>query len=301
MNFARKPSILLLCILLLITSCKSKKHKSDAYGVFEATEITVSSENNGKLIEFDIDEGRTYKKGEIVGCIDSSQLDLQIKQLEASIKAALAKQPDIPSQIQVLQDKLNTLEKEQRRISNLVEANAASTKDLDDVNAEINITKSQMLATKSTLSTQSQAILEEVEAMRFQKMQLESHISKCKIKVPITGTVIKKYINESELAFQGKPLFKIADLTNMFIKVYVAEDMLSTLKLGQKAVIKIDAPEKSEKSFNGTISWISPKAEFTPKMIQTKKERVNLVYAVKISFKNDGSAKIGMPGDVIFK
>lgn len=301
MNLSYKPVIALFCILILLSSCKSKKNKSDAYGVFEATEITVSSENNGKLIKFDVEEGKKYTKGDIVGCIDSSQLYLQIMQLESSIKAALAKQPDIPSQIQVLQDKLNTLEKEQGRISNLVEANAASTKDLDDVNAEINITKSQILATKSTLSIQSQAILEEVEAMRFQKMQLESHMSKCKIKVPITGTVIKKYINESELAFEGKPLFKMADLTNMFIKVYVAEDMLSTLKLGQKSIIRIDAPDGEEKTFTGKISWISPKAEFTPKMIQTKKERVNLVYAVRIAFKNDGSAKIGMPGDVIFK
>lgn len=301
MKFSYKPFVVLFCILITITSCKSKKHKSDAYGVFEATEITVSSENNGKLIKFDIEEGKTYEKDEIVGCIDSSQLYLQIKQLEASIKAALAKQPNIPSQIQVLQDKLTTLEKEQARVSNLVEANAASTKDLDDVNAEINITKSQILATKSSLSIQSQAILEEVEAMRFQKLQLESAIAKCKIKIPIKGTVIKKYINENELAFQGKPLFKVADLTNMFIKVYVAEDMLSSLKLGQKATIKMDAPDHAEKMFKGTVTWISPKAEFTPKMVQTKKERVNLVYAVKVSFKNDGSAKIGMPGDVVFK
>ncbi|MEG1556562.1 MAG: HlyD family efflux transporter periplasmic adaptor subunit [Bacteroidales bacterium] len=137
--------------------------------------------------------------------------------------------------------------------------------------------------------------------MRFQKLQLEDALSKCKLKAPITGTVLNTYIEPNELAFQGKPLFKIADLTNMFIKVYITEDMLSSIKLGQKATIGIDSQNNNTKSFEGTVSWISPSAEFTPKMIQTKDERVNLVYAVKISFKNDGSAKIGMPGDVIFK
>ncbi|MCQ2285623.1 MAG: efflux RND transporter periplasmic adaptor subunit [Bacteroidales bacterium] len=291
---------LFLTIVSLLSACQTDKENTDAFGVFEATEITVSSENNGKLLVFNIEEGRTYEKDEIVGYIDSSQLCLQMQQLDASIKAALARQPDMPSQIQVLQDKLVTLEKEKNRVTNLVEANAASTKDLDDILAEINITKSQITATKSTLSIQSQAILEEVEAMRIQKMQLANQVKKCQIKTPINGTVIKKYINESELAFQGKPLFKVADLTNMFIEVYVTEDMLSSIKLGQKATIHIDAANGAKKNFEGKIAWISPKAEFTPKMIQTKNERVNLVYAVKVTFKNDGSAKIGMPGDVTF-
>lgn len=294
-------SITLALLILAGVSCHSDKDNADAYGVFEATEITVSSECNGKLLQFNAEEGKTYKEDEIVGLIDTSQFYLKIKQLDASIKAALARQPDMPTQLQVLEDKLSTLEREKRRVSNLVEANAASTKDLDDVNAEINITKSQITATKSTLSTQSQAILEEVEAMRYQKMQLENYAEKSKIKTPIAGTVIKKYINENELAFQGKPLFKIADLTNMYIKVYVSEDMLSSLKLGQKATIRIDTENGEAKTLEGTISWISPKAEFTPKMIQTKKERVNLVYAVKVTFENDGTAKIGMPGDVSFK
>jgi HlyD family secretion protein len=143
--------------------------------------------------------------------------------------------------------------------------------------------------------------MEEVEAMRFQKMQLQDALTKSYIKAPITGTVLKKYIEPNELAFQGKPLFKIADLTNMFIRVYITEDMLSTIHLGQPVEIHLDMPENQEKVIEGTVSWISSKAEFTPKMIQTKNERVNLVYAVKVAFQNDGSAKIGMPGDVKFK
>lgn len=294
-----------LCILLitvaLFVGCNLNNNDADAYGVFDATEITVSSENNGKLLLFDVEEGKTYDAGEVVGTIDTFQLYLQIKQIEASIKAALARRPDMPSQLRVLQEKLETLEKEKNRVSALVEAKAATTKQLDDINAEINVTNGQVAATKSTLSIQSQTILEEVEALRFQKMQLEEALAKCKIKAPISGTVIKKFIEANELAFQGKPLFKIADLTNMFIKVYVSEDMLSSIKLGQAADIRLDNTGGEQKVFAGTVSWISPKAEFTPKMIQTKEERVNLVYAVKISFQNDGSAKIGMPGDVIFK
>lgn len=290
----------LICNLLMV-GCSSDGNENEAYGVFEATEITVSSENNGKLLSFDAEEGKTYEKDEVLGLIDSMQLYLQIKQLDAATEAALAKRPDMPSQIQTLQSKLETLEKERARVAKLVEANAASTKNLDDINAEIRITNSQILATKSTLSTTSQSILEEVEAMRFQKMQLENALTKCQIKAPITGTIIKKYIEANELAFQGKPLFKIADLTNMFIKVYVSEAMLSSLKLDQDVEIHLDSKNKKDKIFKGKISWISPKAEFTPKMIMTKEERVNLVYAVKVKFKNDGSAKIGMPGNVIFK
>ena len=292
--------LIIVISALLFCGCNKDKNKSDAYGVFEATEIMVSSENNGKILWFDIEEGKTYSKGEILGCIDTTQLFLQIQQLKSSINAALARRPDMPSQIKALQDKVETLEKEKIRITNLIAANAASTKELDAINAEINITKSQIAATKSTLSTTNNSILEEVEALRFQKMQLENALSKCQIKSPLSGTILKKFINADELAFQGKPLFKIADLTNMYIKVYITGDMLSSIKLGQPVEIHLDNQE-SEKIMQGTVTWISSKAEFTPKMIQTKKERANLVYAVKVGFINDGSAKIGMPGDVVFK
>src|SRR5574344_1935568 len=292
---------LFLVIIVCFISCNNHNHDADGYGVFEATEIIVSSENNGKLLSFQVSEGQTYQKGEEICCIDTFQLHLQIQQLESTIRATLASRPDIPSQLNTLQSKLQTLEKERARITTLVEANAATTKQLDDVNAEIEITRSQIAATKSTLNTQSSAILENVEAMRFQLLQLEDAMEKCKIKAPITGTVLKKYIEPNELAFQGKPLFKIADVTNMFIKVYVTEDMLSSIKLGQKAEIHVDLQDMKSQKFDGTVQWISEKAEFTPKMIQTKNERVKMVYAVKIAFSNDGSAKIGMPGDVIFK
>jgi len=287
--------------ILICLGCKNSKNDADAFGVFEATEITISSENNGKMLYFNIEEGKTYQQGEEVGCIDTFQIYLQIKQLEASINAINARRPDMYSQTKALQDKLEALEKEQIKITNLVVANAASTKQLDEINAEINITKSQIADIMSTLTTTNNSISGEIEAMRFQKLQLEDALLKCRIKSPITGTVLKKYIEANELAFQGKPLFKMADLTNMYIKVYVTEDMLSSIYLGQTADIHIDTQQGNEKTILGTVTWISPKAEFTPKMIQTKNERVNLVYAVKIAFTNDGTAKIGMPGDVIFK
>jgi HlyD family secretion protein len=294
-------TILLLLLACFWISCGSNEHKSDAYGAFEATEIIVSSESNGKLLAFNVEEGHYYEKGTELGCIDTMQLFLQIRQLESSIRAALARRPDMPTQVRSMQNQLHTLEREKQRIVNLVEANAISTNQLDDINAQINITQSQIAATKSTLSTQSQSILEEVEAMQFQKLQLENALEKCCIQSPVNGVILKKYIEANELAFQGKPLFKIADLINMFIKVYVTEDQLSELRLSQPVSIFMDAPNKKEKKFEGRIVWISSKAEFTPKMIQTKDERVNLVYAVKIAFVNDGSAKIGMPGDVKFE
>jgi len=295
------PFFLTILIFAGFSSCKNNKRTSDAYGVFEATEITVSSESNGKMLYFNVEEGNTYQQGDILGCIDTVQIYLQIRQLNASIGAAMVRRPDLPSQVRTLYNKLETLNKEKNRVATLVAANAISSKQLDDINAEIDITNSQIAAMESNLTITNKAIMEEVEAMRFQKMQLQDALTKSYIKAPITGTVLKKYIEPNELAFQGKPLFKIADLTNMFIRVYITEDMLSTIQVGQPTEIHLDMPNNKEKVIEGTISWISAKAEFTPKMIQTKNERVNLVYAVKIAFKNDGSAKIGMPGDVKFK
>jgi HlyD family secretion protein len=288
-------------IIMVSSSCKKNKRTPDAFGVFESTEIIVSSESNGKMLWFNVEEGRSYRQGEEVGCIDTLQIYLQIKQLDASIGAAMAKRPDLPSQLRVLYNRLDALNTEKDRISTLVAATAAPSQRLDEIISEINITNSQIIATESSLSITTKAILEEVEAMRFEKLRLYDALAKCHIKSPITGAVLKKYIEPNELAFQGRPLFKIADLTNMFIRVYITEDMLSVVSLEQPVDIHIDMPNNGEKVIEGTVSWISSKAQFTPNMIQTKNERVNLVYAVKVAFKNDGTAKIGMPGDVKFK
>jgi HlyD family secretion protein len=292
---------LLLLIIFVCISCKQNKSDSDAFGVFGATAITVSSESNGKMLQFFVEEGKTYQQGEEVGCIDTVQIYLQIKQLEASIAAAMARRPDLPSQVRTLYNKLEAANKEKNRFATLVAANAISSKQLDEINAEIDMTNSQIASMESNLTITNKVIMEEVEAMRFQKLQLCEALTKCHIISPISGIVLQKYIEPNELAFQGKPLFKIADLTNMYIKVFITEDMLSTIYYEQPVDIHLDMPNNEEKTIEGVVSWISSKAEFTPKMIQTKNERRNLVYAVKISFQNDGSAKIGMPGDVKFK
>ncbi len=299
-GFLRRMACVLMACLALV-SCNNKKDDADAHGVFYATEIIVSAESSGKLLQFDVEEGDSYEKGTLLGFTDTMDLALQIQQLEVKIRATLASRPDIPSQLNTLQAQLQTLELERNRVATLVEANAATTKQLDDVNAQIKIVKSQVAATKSTLSTQSAAILENVEAMRIQLARLQNALDKCKIYAPISGTVLKKFIEPNELAYPGKPLLKIADITNMTIKVYVTEDQLSSIEVGQKTDIHIDTENGGGKTIEGKVLWISDKAEFTPKMIVTKKERANMVYAVKIGFKNDGSAKIGMPGDVNFK
>ncbi len=287
-------------LLLLMHGCSSPENSADAYGVVGATEVIVSAEGNGKILSFTAEEGATYTQGSDFGYIDTFQLHLQVKQVEASMRAALAKRPDIPAQLQVLQDKLAALQTEQSRVSNLVAAHAASAKDLDAINAEIEITKSQLTATKASLNTAQKAIIEEVEVMALQKQQLEDALAKCYIKAPINGTVLQTYIAPHELAYQGKPLYKMANLKNMYIKVYVTQDMLTSIYLENEATVIFDAANGTQKTFTGKVAWISEKAEFTPKMIVTKEERVNLVYAVKVDFTNDGSAKIGMPGEVIF-
>lgn len=294
-------SLLFSTMTSFLASCGNDDNQADAHGVFCATEIIVSAESNGKLLEFDVQEGQTYQAGDLLGYTDTMDLALQIQQLEVKIRATLASRPDIPSQLNTLQAQLQTMERERNRVATLVDANAATTKQLDDVDAQIKILKSQIAATKSTLGTQSAAILENVEAMRIQMARLQNGLDKCKITAPITGTVLKKYIEPNELAYPGKPLFKIADITNMSIKVYVTEDQLSSIKVGQGAEIHIDTDGGDDRIIKGKVSWISDKAEFTPKMVVTKKERANMVYAVKVSFQNDGSAKIGMPGDVYFK
>lgn len=294
-------SLLFAVMTSFLASCGNDDNQADAHGVFCATEIIVSAESNGKLLEFDVQEGQTYQAGDLLGYTDTMDLALQIQQLEVKIRATLASRPDIPSQLNTLQAQLQTMERERNRVATLVDANAATTKQLDDVDAQIKILKSQIAATKSTLSTQSAAILENVEAMRIQMARLQNSLDKCKITAPITGTVLKKYIEPNELAYPGKPLFKIADITNMSIKVYVTEDQLSSIKVGQNAEIHVDTDSGNDRVIKGKVSWISDKAEFTPKMVVTKKERANMVYAVKVSFQNDGSAKIGMPGDVYFK
>ncbi|MDR1876674.1 MAG: HlyD family efflux transporter periplasmic adaptor subunit, partial [Flavobacteriaceae bacterium] len=283
-------------------SCDSNKSEHDASGTFEATEIIVSSEASGKLESFNLTEGTVLDKGQYVGYVDSTQLYLKKLQLQAAIKAIQVKRPDISVQIASTREQISKAEFERKRILKLLEDNAATQKQLDDVNSQIDVLQKTLDAQINSLSTSVNSLNEESNSNRVQISQIEDQLAKCKIINPIRGTVLNKYVEEKEVVSSGNPLYKIADTKNLFLRAYVISEQLEEVKIGQPVTVFINISADEQKSYKGTISWISDKAEFTPKTIQTKDERQNLVYAVKISVLNtDGLIKIGMYGDVNFK
>jgi HlyD family secretion protein len=287
---------LLILFILIASSCGNGKNKSDAYGNFEAVEIQVSSEVQGKITDLKIEEGQKVSKGQIVLTIDTVQLYLKKMQLIAQLNSSGSRLLQVQSQIAVQDEQKKSLDREQNRLEKLVSANAAPTKQLDDINSELDVLKSQIASTK----IQNQTISFDVKAIQFQIAQIEDQLNKSNIINPIDGTVLEKYIESGEIVTPGKVLYKIADLSVLRLRVYISGDQLGNIKIGQKVIALIDKDKDQNKKLNGTISWISQEAEFTPKIIQTKEERVNLVYAVKVDVSNDGSLKIGMPGEVKF-
>ncbi len=292
--------LFLLSILNLFGGCSDKMGEADAYGNFEAVEIMVSSQANGKILRLSIEEGDILKENEVVGYIDTLQLHLKKDQLHASIQALQSKTQNVKIQIEVLKKQRANLEREKRRIQTLLLDSAATSKQLDDINGEIAVTDQRIAATRSQLNTANRGILSQIKPLKIQILQLEDQIEKSIINNPVSGTVLTKYAEESEITAFGKPLYKIADLEKIILRAYISGDQLSQIKLGQKVTVKIDEPDGNYGSYEGVITWVSSQAEFTPKIIQTKEERVNLVYAFKVEVKNDGSMKIGMPGEVYF-
>jgi len=284
--------------IAILSSCGNGHKKSDAYGNFEAIETTVSAEGSGKIQRLDVEEGTVLKAGENVGYIDTMQLYLKKVQLKATINALYSKVPDVAVQINVFNEQLKTAKTEKVRIENLVKSGAATTKQLDDVNAQTQLIERQISATTSTLNIQSKGILAEIEPLKAQISQMEDMLQKSLIINPTEGTVLSKFAQIGELAMQGKALYKIADVKNITLRAYFSGDQISQVKIGQKVTVLIDAPDGKYKEYPGTVTWVSDKAEFAPKVIQTKDERVNLVYAVKVVVANDGDIKIGMPGEV---
>jgi len=293
-------SMLSLLSIFLLSSCHKSANEMDASGTFEATEIIVSSEANGKIMQFDIQEGQELQAGQRFGYIDTVQLDLRKKQLRASIQAAQTRKPDIKAQIAALQQQISTAKNEKSRLENLLKANAATPKQLDDLNAQIEVLQKQLHATKTTLESSSKGINEESDVLKIQVAQIDDQLRKSYITSPIKGTVLVKYSELGELAMQGKSLFKMADIENMILRSYVTADQLAQLKVGQTVDVKAEFGSKDNIAYKGKVTWISAKAEFTPKTIQTRDERANLVYAVKVSVKNDGNLKIGMYGGIRF-
>ncbi len=290
----KKLEISMITLLwITLMSCNGNGDKADGYGNFEATETTISSEANGKLLSFDAEEGDILEKNTIVGLIDTVQLSLKRDQLLAAKNTVFSKSRNVLSQREVLKEQLKVAQNDQQRIANLIKEKAATRKQLDDINGQINILQQRM----QSVETQNAPIVNEVKSIEVQVQQIEDQIEKSIIKNPVKGTVLVKYAEPNEVTAFGKPLYKVADLAEMTLRVYISETQLASIKVGHEVTVKIDAGEQM-KSYVGKISWISDTAEFTPKIIQTKEERVNLVYAVKIKVKNDGSLKIGMPAEM---
>lgn len=283
----------LAALITLLLSCNRNGDKADGYGNFEATEITISSEANGKLLFFKVEEGDVLQENTVVGVIDTIQLSLQQDQLLASKNTIFSKSKNVLSQREVLMEQLKVAQIDQNRIENLIADKAATQKQLDDINGHIDVLKQQM----RSVETQNAPIVNEVKGIEVQIRQVQDQIEKSIITNPEKGTVLVKYAEPNEVTSFGRPLYKIADMDIMELRVYISETQLANVKVGQEVTVKID-DDKAMKSYAGTVSWISDTAEFTPKIIQTKEERVNLVYAVKVRVKNDGSLKIGMPAEM---
>lgn len=290
-----------LLVAIIFTSCGDSSKETDASGNFEAEETIVSAEASGKILQLNIEEGQTLKAGDIIGYVDTTQLSLRKKQLHYSIRALLAKQPDAATQLSTIQEQIETARFEKKRVESLLKADAATQKQLDDINAQLTFLQKQYNATKTSLSITSQSLQSETYPLKAQIEQTEDLIKKSVLISPTNGTVLTKYMEQNEVATPGKALYKIADLSTLILRAYITGMQLPQIKLGQSVSVLIDAAEGGYKTYSGTITWVSDKAEFTPKTIQTKEERANLVYAVKINVKNDGYLKLGMYGEVKFK
>ncbi|MGC9151206.1 MAG: HlyD family secretion protein [Microbacter sp.] len=285
-------------MVIFFSSCNSKD-VYDASGTFEATEVIVSSEASGKLLAFNIDEGKTLLANQQVGYVDSLQLYYKKMQLEATLKAIQSSRSDIQKQIAATEQQIATAEVDKRRFENLLKANASTQKQVDDQNSLLQVLRKQLAAQLSNLEHANSSIDENASAMKYQIDQLNDQLHKCKIINPIHGTVLTKYAEPYEVTSFGKPLYMVANIDTITLRAYITSDQLTKVKLRQPVKVYADWG-KGMKAYSGVVTWISDKAEFTPKTIQTRDERANLVYAVKIDVKNDGYLKIGMYGEVKF-
>lgn len=290
----------LLALALAMTACGNGNKAYDASGVFESTEVTVSAEGNGRIMSLGIQEGDRLEAGAVVGCIDTVQLFLSKVQLEASRRAVGSGRLNISRQIAALESQIVKQRQELDRFTKLEQAGASNRKQVEDIQAQLDILERQLAAQKESLQNANSNVSGQADAIEAQIAQLEDRIRKCVITSPVSGTVLAKYSEAGELAVQGRALFKVADLESIRLRAYITADQLTGLKLGQEVKVFADQGTSGRKEYAGTLVWISDKAEFTPKTIQTRDERANLVYAVKIAVKNDGLIKLGMYGEVKF-
>jgi HlyD family secretion protein len=292
-------NVLYVLILFLgITSCKEKRSIYDASGSFEAIETLITAEANGKILQLNIEEGQQLDSGQIIGYIDSSQLHLNKMQLMQNKKAILSSRPHTSTQTEALKKELANAELNRNRTENLVKGGVASQKQLDDENAKISILQSRINAQENSMGTATSSLVEQGSTVDVQVKEINNQLEKCIIINPVKGMVLTKYAERYEMAALTRPLYKIADLSTIILRAYITGDQLQQVKLGQKVTVYTDDGKGSFKETEGVVNWINEKAEFTPKIIQTKNERANLVYAIKVNVKNDGYLKIGMYGEV---
>lgn len=289
-----------LIFVLIIQSCYHEKEKSDAYGNFEATELIISSEMPGRIIRLDIEEGMQLKQGQIVGLVDTILLRKQKNVIIATAKSIDSKIQNQGPEIEVLNEQKSYLLSEKKRIKNLIEGNAATQKQLDDLESQIAVLDKKITATKVKYNELNKGVLSQKSPLYEQLKQLEEQINKSKLINPVDGQILSVYKRTGEVTGTGMPVYKIADMSTLNLKAYITGAQLPHIKLNQKVEVLIDEDEKTNRKLEGEVIWISSKAEFTPKTIQTKEERVSQVYAIKVKVKNDGSLKIGMPGEVRF-
>ena len=290
--------IVYIAAVVLVASCGTET-EFDAQGTFEATEVVISSEATGRILNFEVEEGMVVEANQMVGAIDSVQLHLQRKQLVAQQSALLTSRPDVKKQVASLREQIVKQKNELRRVENMLSDGAATQKQKDDIEAQIKILENQLDATLSTLDKNTSTINNNSAALEAQIAALDDRISKCRIISPIGGTVLVKYAEVGELASVGKPLMKIADLDNIYLRAYFTSDQLAKVNLGDEVKVVADFGGEERYDYTGRVAWISSESEFTPKTIQTKDSRANLVYAVKIAVENDGRLKIGLAGEVV--
>lgn len=297
----KKKNILSLCAAIAaLTACSSGEKDYDASGVFETTEVIVSAKATGEIISLNVEEGQNVKRNEMLGLIDTLQLSLHDQQLAANQSAADSKRLDANRQVASIRQQIINLQKEKKRFSDLLAANAATQKQVDDISYQIEVLQRQLAATQEQIGSNNQSAGNQSMGIKAQRAQTEDQIRKAHITSPITGTVLTKYAEQGEYATPGRALFKVGDISRMRLRAYITAPQLTTLKVGQKVKVFADMGETESKAYEGTVEWISDKAEFTPKTIQTRDERANLVYAIKVAVNNDGMIKRGMYGDVKF-
>ena len=289
-----------VAIGLVLGACTSQEEQYDASGIFETTEVIVSAKGTGELQSFQVEEGQAVRQGEVLGWIDTLQLSLKDRQLATSLLATESKRLDEKRQVAHLRQQIENLQREKERFTTLLNAKATTAKQVDDIDYQIKVLQNQLVATQEQINSSNSSLSRQSESIQAQRAQMEDQIRNAMISSPITGTVLTKYAEQGEFAVPGKALFKVADVSQMKLRAYITADQLTQLQIGQAVAVYADRGITDRKRYVGQVVWIADKAEFTPKTIQTRNERANLVYAVKIAVENDGFIKRGMYGEVRF-